>query len=710
MPVIYDNAKIIPAPLVTVNEEIVSGPDGRKVGTTYTLTLNGTMVSDMGSPQDGSLFGSNWGGPDDLFWVGSNYPPNELITVGSKLNSIETKQQALRALFSQDGKWLEFQSPNGDAPLKCQPRVRSIQFAEGIWVQTCPYTIVVECDVLYLNGKPVTNTPTHDELISSTSENWQIQEGEVKKTYSVSHTLNAVGKVAFDSLGNPSGYPWEHAKQFVFNRLGIGYGGIGNFSTIPVSSLVISSALGLGSINFNGLMPFNFSRNESIDETAGSYSLTENWIFCPTSGTDNYTISVRRISDEPYTTLSASIQGRIVGYNVDLFDYDQRILSAEWMWSQALPQLYNRVSQYINATGINLNTEAVQATYDVNPIDGTIDYNYSFDNKLYSVSGVFETFTISKKIVPDDYRVAFSINGAIKGRKYDNEIDPSAPFLRARSYFDTLDMEPLLYDRIISSKFYPEASGLGLRIYPLSKSIDFNESDGSINYSYEFNNRQNDGDYFNDIIQDEYRVTRSFNREDGRTIYTINGNIQGLNINGLSREQRFANALEYWNIIAQSSMYSRIFTYYDNANIPYAVPVTTEIEQYKNAATINYSYSYNNKPAPIISGALFESITVSEQNAKQKVQVVARIPIIGRVVGPIIQDMNTTTEKIRSINIEVVLGPTGSTTWLSSFSLKPDYDEYVYQLQPEGGKVQEDNEVWDWINGRYQKNISWVYT
>lgn len=709
MPVIYNSSKIIPAPLVSIGEDIVSAPDGRKIGTLYTITLNGTLVSDKGSPQDGSLTGINWGGPYGLFWQGSNYPNDELITLGSKLNSIETKQEALRSLFSEDGKWLEFQSPNGDAPLKCQPRLKSIQFPDGIWVQTCPYVIVFECDLLYLNGSPVNNTQTHDELISSASESWQIQEGETKKTYNVSHTLSAVGKTVFDSMGDISGYPWQIAKNFVFNRLGVGYDGIGNFSTIPVSSLLSSSSLGLGSVNFNNLLPFNFSRNENIDEIGGSYTLTENWVFCPTSGTDVYSISIRRISEEPYTTLNASIQGRIVGYNIDLFDYDQRVKSAQWVWSQTLPQLYSRVSGYIGVTGITLNAEAVQATYDINPIDGTIDYNYSFDNKSYASSGVFETFTISKKISPDDYRVSFSINGNIKGRKYDGDINPAAPFSRARSYFTTIDTNPFLYNRIILSKFYPEASSLGLRQSPISKSIDLNEAEGFVSYTYEFNNRLNDGDLFSDTIQEEYRVSRNFNREDGRTTYSVNGTIQGLNINGLSRDQRFTNALSYWNTVAQPNIYGRIFTYYSGISIPNSTPVSQDIEQYKNAATITYNYSYNNKPAPLMSGALFESITVSEQNANQRVQVVARIPILGRSIGPIIQDINTTTEKVRSVNIEVVVGPTGGANILTSFNLKPNYDSYVYQLAPNGGRVQEDNETWDWINGRFQKNVSWVY-
>ena len=710
MPVIYNNCKIIPAPLVTISEEMLSAPDGRKIGTTYLITLNGTLVSDMGSPQDGSLNGVSWGGYQNLFWIGSNYPGNEIISVGSKLNSIETKQQALRALFSTDGEWLEFQSPNGDAPLKCQPRLKSIQFPDGIWVQTCSYTITLECDLLYLNGSPISNTPTHSELVSSAGENWQIQEGEVKKTYNITHTLNAVGKIAYDSLGNTSGYPWQRAKDFVFNRLGTTYTGIGDFSTIPVSSLVTSSALGAGIVDFTALSPFNFSRNETVDEIGGSYSLTETWLLAQTSGTDVYSISVRKINEDPYTTVNATIQGKIAGYATQLFDYDYGIQTAQWLWSITQNQLFNRVSSYIGLSGITLDSRAIQATTDINPIDGTINYTYSFDNKSYAATGVFETFVIAKKLDPSDYKITYSINGNIKGRKFDDDTDPKAPFLRARNYLSLIDIEPLLYKRITQSKFFPEASGLGLSVYPLSKSMDLNEADGLISYYYEFNNRQNDGNNFNDTIQEDYKVSSNFNREDGKTTYNVNGTIQGLNIDGLSREQRYQNALNYWESVAQPNLYSRIFLYYSGVNIPNSSPVSLEIEHAKNAATISYNYAFNNKPAPLLPGVMYESISVSEQNANQAVQVVAKIPILGRVRGPIIQDINTTTEKIRTVSVEAVLGPTGSTTWLNSFNLKPNYDSYIYALEPDGGRTQEDNSSWDWINGRYQKTVSWIYT
>ena len=58
MSVIIGNCKIIPAPLVAINEDITAAPDGRKIGTVYTLTITGTITTDMGSPQDGGVSGS----------------------------------------------------------------------------------------------------------------------------------------------------------------------------------------------------------------------------------------------------------------------------------------------------------------------------------------------------------------------------------------------------------------------------------------------------------------------------------------------------------------------------------------------------------------------------------------------------------------------------------------------------------------------------
>jgi hypothetical protein len=705
MAVIIGDCKLIPAPLVAINEDIVTTPDGRKIGTVYTLTLTGTIVTDKGSPQDGGVAGAFWGGPNGLFWTGPDYPADDLTNIFSKQNSIQIKQDAIRALFSTDGQWVQFQSPNGDAPLKCQTRLKSIQFENGVWVNTCNYTITLEADILYLNGAPV-NNQGHSELISSSSESWQIQEGDVKKTYSVTHTVSAVGKRTFDSTGAESGYPWQRAKDFVANRLGLGYTSTGSFSLIPGQSIVNSSALASGTINFANLSPHNFSRNETVDEDAGSYALTESWLLGASSGTDIYTINIKRLSEDPYTTIVASIQGKITGFYDNLFDYDQRIQNAQWMWSQLQGNaLFNRV---LSVVGTGINSIPNGATLDIDTINGTIDYNYVYDNKPFN-GDVLDTFVISRKNTADDYKVTYSINGTIKGRKYEGDIDPKQAYIRAKTYFDSLDEETFFYNRIVSPTYFPEASSIGLRLNPLSKNVDLNEAEGSISYAYDLNNRLNDGDISSDYVQEDYTVNSSFNATDGKRTYTINGTIIGLAIADATRESRYNNAINYWDSVAKPNVYSRIQAYYSGVSIPNNNPISIEIQKNKNSAQLTYAYTFNNQPAPLLPGALFENINVSEQNANRTVQTVARIPIIGRSTGPIIQQMSTTTERQRNLSIEVFLGPISSGTLLDSFNAKPNYDTYVSQLAPDGGFIQDDNESWSWRDGHYTRNVTWIH-
>ena len=628
-----------------------------------------------------------------------------MTNIGSKQNSIQIKQNAIRALFSTDGQWVQFQSPNGDAPLKCQTRLKSIQFENGIWVNTCGYTIVLEADLLYLNGNPVNNSPTHTELISSANESWQIQEGETKKTFSISHTVSAVGKRTFDAVGAESGYPWQIAKEFVLNRLGVGYTSTGAFSTIAGQSIVNTSLLASGSVNFANLSPHNFSRNETVDEVGGSYSLTETWLLGANSGTDVYSINLRKISDDPYTTISASIQGKIVGFYDNLFDYDKRIQNAQWMWSQLQGDpLYNRIT---NIIGSGINTIPTAGTLDINSIDGTIDYNYIYDNKPFN-GDVLDTFVISKKNTAEDYKIIYSINGTIKGRKYDGDIDPKQPFIRAKTYFDSLDEETFFYNRIVSSSYFPDASSVGLRPNPISKSIDLNEAEGIVTYAYDLNTRLNDNNISSDFVQEEYSVNSSYNTTDGKRTFTINGNIVGLAIADITRESRYNNAASYWEVVAKPNLYNRIVALYSGIYIPNINPISTELQKSKNAGQITYTYTFNNQPSPILSGALFENITVSEQNSKRTIQTIARIPIIGRSSGPILQQMSTTTERTRTLNIQTLVGPTGIGL-IDGFNACPNYDDYVAQLAPNGGYVQDDSYTWSWRDGNYQRNVSWIY-
>ncbi len=710
MPVFVGSNQIIPAPFFTYPKQILVAGDQRRIGNTYVITMTGKLVAWKGSPQQGSLVGPSWGGYQNLFWTNTGYPPDETVQFNARIHALEVKEEALRNLFSVDGQWVEFESYDGAVSFKCQLKNAQIDFGlDDIYFNIRPYTIQFETDIVYVNGSTDDSNPDSNDYIQNCSEVWDVQEGDVVKTFKLTHTVSAVGKRMFDSLGNQVGDSWQHAQNFVNQQLVLGYNGYSSFSQNPANLLFQNSALSSGVINIDGLSPYNFARTEQIDELGGSYSVTESWTLSANSGAEVYNINIRKISNDPYTSVNASIQGSIKGFYVNLFDYDQRLKAAQWQWDQVRPTLFNRVSSY--ASGVNLNVQPVQAATDQDYNGGSLSYNYDFSNTLFE-GDAFESYTVNRQDSADSYRSQFNIQGTIRGRRYDGDIDSTVYLRRAQAWWNQVRSTGVLYNRIISSKYFPEASGLGLQIAPMNFQIDTNEAEGVISYSYQFDNRKNDGDVSDNNVIDEYSITNSFNRNDGVSSYTIAGTVKGLNVDNDNvpdqRQAAFANASGYYYGSVLPNLYGRITGLF-HITLADTNPYTRETVFNIPQATISYQAQFFNYPLPLISGVLSEMISVSEDNYLGNVQLIASIPIPGRSLGPILQDVKTTSAKMRRLSIETIVGPTGGKDFLSSFNLKPDYSNYVIQLLPVGGYIEADSDDWNWRLGRYTRNTSWIY-
>ena len=713
MTVFYNSSNIIPAPFCSYSKNILIAGDQRRLGNTYQLTMRGEIVSYKGSPQAGSLVGIGWGNYQNLFWVSSGYPGDESIAYNNRVSAIEKKQEALRVLFSTDGAWLSWESVDGAVSFKCQIKNAQLTFDEGIWWNTCPYTITAETDIVYVNGSADDSNVDINNFIQNCSETWDVQEGDIVKTFKISHQVSATAKRMFDSEGNQVGDGWQHAQNFVETQLVLGYNGWSNFSYNPGSTIFQNSALNSGVINLNTLSPYNFARSESVDEMGGSYAVTETWTLAASSGAEVYNVSVRKISDQPYTTVTASINGTIKGFYTNLFDYDQRLAAASWQWSQisGVP-LFNRVNSYVfntaNASGATLNYQPLQAAIDEDYNAGTLSYNYEFSNTLYE-GDAFESYTVNRKTSVDSYKSQFGIQGTIRGRRYDGDVDSTIYLKRAQTWWNTVT-PTVLYNRIINSKYFPAASSLGLQPAPLVFEVNTNEAEGIISYSYEFDNRKNDSDISDNSVIDEYTITQSFNRNDGISSYNIAGTVKGLNIADSAdpRAAAFANASGYYYSNVLPNAYNRISTFF-NINLSDTQPYTKETIFNIPQATVGYQFGFYNYPATLISGVLSEVIEISQENWEGDVQVIANIPIPSRQSGPILQNIMTTTAKMRRLSIEAIVGPTGSTNILSSFNLRPNYDQYVVQLAPAGGYIEGDTENWSFKQGRYTRNISWIF-
>ena len=167
--VVYDNKAIIPAPLVTITKAYRSSGDGDKHGINYEISLVGTLLPFKGSPSGNYPLGD----PSDAFWTLGGYPPDETYVGGdTPFVRLERKQEALRWLFRQDGKILEWYGGAG-SPVKCRPRILSINFPEGQWVNRCEYRIDLEAE--YLTG--IVDEDVFDGSgIQDVSEEWQFNE------------------------------------------------------------------------------------------------------------------------------------------------------------------------------------------------------------------------------------------------------------------------------------------------------------------------------------------------------------------------------------------------------------------------------------------------------------------------------------------------------------------------------------------------------
>lgn len=713
----YDGCSIEPAPFVTVQKAPIVVGNQRKIGTTYQIVLKGDLVAGMGSPQAGTLTGANWGGPLSKFWIGAGYAPVEFSAYNNHLNNLMEKKEALEALFATDGFFLIFQSQDGSTPYKAQIKDCVLTFDEGTWFNIIPYTVTAITDAMTLNGNPAQDA-TFPDLIQNCEEKWDLQPAEIIKTFNVTHSVSAVGKRSFTISGNELQSPWQNARDFVNNRLVLGWSGSGIYAPDNTQNIFNHSSLGSGVINFGGLSPYNFARVESVDEFGGSYSVVESWVAAVGSGTDVYNVTVNEISEDPLTTTVVGIQGVLRGFYNKLFDYDTRMLGAEWMWSQLQASgLYNRVSSYVTGSGLVLNQQPLGAVLDYNPQEGSITYNFTYSNRLFT-GDAFESFIVSRKTNMDDYKSVFTINGQVKGRRYLTDTDPTISFTRASTLWTTLYVgtgvphnDPsVFYNRIISSIYFPEASGMGLQPAPIDKSIDMNQSEGSITYSFSFNNRLNLSGINSNIAEEDFSISSNFNKEEGITHYTINGTVKGLNtVDTSPQSTKFTNASGYFYNYVVPNLYTRVANYY-GVSLPNKAYQSLEIMTQPIVGIIVYSYGFNNMFPPLIAGALSETITVSESNPSGSVNVIASIPIIGRNSGPINQSMGTSENKTRQLSIETVLSPTGSlTNLLLAWNTKPNYDVYVAQLKPANSYVTSDVNSYDWRRGRYSRNVSWLY-
>lgn len=385
-----------PAPLVSINTAVNKVGD-ENIGVTYSISLTGSLLPDLGFPyardvhanffkawkgdalktfEDHGVDVNDFKGPYESFdssvsHVGLLGPLQQSVPNDSTLDAIFYKQKVLRALFALDGQRMEIMPVHGDKPaVICYPRVISIDFAEGKYINRCDYTINLEADTLLSTspliggervqdaGNPVYKqgysdlyesqiAATSGSYISSFSDNWTLESEEgngetgaahiIPRSYRITHSMSAAGRTHYEP--NDAGSEvnkiagWKNAKKYVLTQLvstvsspsasGIhSYPNVGVYPTpvmgnkgvhlTPPTPSPRETELGAGTIALVGqYRGFNHVRTEEVDVAGGSYTLTDSWLLASGNAYESYSMSISSSSDGPF--IDVSIDGTVKG-------------------------------------------------------------------------------------------------------------------------------------------------------------------------------------------------------------------------------------------------------------------------------------------------------------------------------------------------------------------------------------------------------------
>lgn len=288
-------------------------------------------------------------------------------------------------------------------------------------------------------------------------------------------------------------------------------------------------------------------------------------------------------------------------------------------------------------------------------------------------------------------------------------------------------------------------AGQSLTIYDRFRNASINRTDNSVSVTETFSLQpQAAGSDNLDGAFETFDI--SLSTEGGVTSATVQGQIQGYslidykagtNYNGDSvtenqlreQEQSIEKARAYFSDLqtkdvffkraAHATLNSESFLQgsCQRAIILADRPKTITVGENPLQGTISYSISYDDSLQGCITGdcILSQNITVDDQLESD---VFATQTILGRAQGPLLQDIGTTTARVKTISVEVVTVPPTSCASVEEINkTNPsgqvnDFITTIYNsLTGNYSQVftSSNGQSWNFTQGRYTKNIAFTY-
>lgn len=710
MPITIGNKKLIPAPLVTFDKQLVFTDDGRPISSVYNITLQGTLLPSKGSPTS-----QGW-------YTGPGEPSDESFSDdASRHNSLLQKQEYIREAFTVPGFKLSYAPPGGN-PVEFFPTLRSIEFEPGPWVIRSDYSIQLETNYVNRVGTSAEDLFTLPSgvnanglfnvsgyFLDSVADNLQIRERDDGTGFvDVERTVSAKSRTTYNISGVTT-EAWKIAKAWVDVRLA-------SAPFISGDSRFISTT-----------GRHNLVQEESINRLGGEYSVSQRYLYSPsnTSYQDNRQITRTynpnlTADGGSVTVIDINVNGTIIGFDPSN-NVTGRLNNARSYWDSIS-----------NGTAIGLAVGAygnpVNWNYVEDLSNGTINYSFNFVNNSGNIPIYRHNYTVNYSIGSNDLPTV-NIQGTIEGVTLDGRYtDASGNIKWIQATSGWTAVSPNLKSLAFAETLLFTGSS-SFSDTPSSRTIGFDKPNGTINYNYVFGFTEgSSGDDYVHTYTVEFNTQNTKPDSGGSNIAgllvnaTINGTVQGLVTSATPDDPttRITNAKIGWAAI-QDNLFTLVNNDYDviGDNKPplYSGHLNRTVSLNNIQGLVTYSTSFNNLPAP--SGGTqiaTEEITV-EDTYSNDVFVVQPIP--GRAIGPIFQNIGTITERRKNVNVTLVLHPKTSaptTFWTvgDKNTIAAIASGLVSSVAPVGTRgtdwfISGDTDSWNWKAGLYTRTTNFTY-
>lgn len=188
---------------------------------------------------------------------------------------------------------------------------------------------------------------------------------------------------------------------------------------------------------------------------------------------------------------------------------------------------------------------------------------------------------------------------------------------------------------------------------------------------------------------------------------SVDGSVTGRNTESYGSKiiSKYESALNYYQLLEPNIFNIANYHYsLSYSNVLRQIPLSKTVGKNTKNGTITFNFTYDDTPQ-LIANTISSSLKISDNNEFRDVRTVAIIPIIAKLTGPEIQNMNTTPERRRTLQFDCVMDRPFRTS-------KPSEARNlinIYAPTGENVNIQSFTDDFDYINGAYTLSVEWVY-